>query len=245
MSASRRGLANIVNRTSKLTGKKVEHLTTRKAFIAELNALIRKLKEMGVQLEEMIRQTYQALMDIDENLAKKIVQDDDIIDDMEREIEKICIRIVAKQQPVATDLRRVTSIMRMISDIERIADHCGDISEYIIDLAQEIPIATPKGIPEMMKCMQTMVTKTLDSFLNENLDEVERIVASDNIVDDYFERIKDELCIAMKKNPDAMKSYMDYLLIIKYIERMADHSVNIAEWNAFVITGDLEQYMNN
>jgi len=220
-------------------------VTTRKAFIAELNELTSKFKKMGEKLEEMIRQVYQALMEKDENLARNIIQDDDIIDDMEREIEKICIRIVARQQPVATDLRRVTSVMRMISDLERIADHCGDISEYIIELAQEKPIPTPKGIPEMIECMQSMVSNTIESFLDENIDEVERIIKSDDIVDDYFEQIKNELCLSMKENPDSMKAYMDYLLIIKYIERMADHSVNIAEWNAFVITGDLEQYMNN
>ena len=104
-------------------------MTTRKVYIAELEELTDQVNQMGTQLEHMIDQVIKALTDLDLDMAVSIIREDDIIDDMERRIERTCITLVAKQQPVvATDLRRVTSIMRLISDVERIADHCGDIA---------------------------------------------------------------------------------------------------------------------
>ena len=134
--------------------------------------------------------------------------------------------------------------MRLIADIERIADHCSDISEYIIELAKEDPVPMPGGITEMIGAMKKMVNMTIQCFVKEDVWPIDKIIAMDDTVDDYFFRIKDELCVAMKHNPEAIKAYTDYLLIVKYVERMADHSTNIAEWVSFIVTGDLEHYLN-
>lgn len=219
-------------------------MTTRKVYLAELEELTEKVSLMGQKLEAMIDSVKKALTEMDGELANAIIAQDDDIDELERVVEHGCIRIVSKQQPVATDLRRVTSIMRLIGDIERIADHCGDISEYIIALTGESIIPMPENILEMFDAMKKMVGMTIESFITENVQETEEVVKMDDIVDDYFEKIKDELCIAMKHNPEHIRAYADYLLIAKYVERMADHSTNIAEWTAFIVTGDLEQYMN-
>lgn len=219
-------------------------MATRKVYTAELEHLTTRVADMGNQLERMIIQVMQALDQLDAEAAKDIIAQDDVIDDMEREIERACINIVAKQAPVATDLRRVTSIMRIISDIERIADHCGDVSEYVIDLSGETTVPVPEGLKEMFQETRRMVRKTVGAFVNEEVQEIEQIIRDDDVIDGYFEQIKRGLCCSMEQHPELVKPYVDYLLITKYVERMADHCTNIAEWVDFIVTGDLEEYMN-
>ncbi len=219
-------------------------MTTRKVYTAELEHLTTRVADMGNQLERMIIQVMQALDSLDVELAKDIIQQDDIIDDFEREIEQSCINIMAKQAPVATDLRRVSSIMRIISDIERIADHCGDVSEYIIDLAEEPVVPVPEGLKDMFVEMRRMVRKTINAFVDEEVQDIDKIIKDDDVIDNYFEQIKQNLCASMEQHPELIKPYVDYLLITKYVERMGDHCTNIAEWVDFIVTGDLAEYMN-
>ena len=216
-------------------------MPTRQRYMAELETMNRDVIQMSTLIEESIGKVMHALKTVDADIAHKIIEDDDVIDELERKIEAECISIIAKEQPVAKDLRRVTSIMRMISDIERIADHCSDISEYIILLSKEERIIMPDFVEEMLTKMKEMVVKTIDSFVNEDIEKAAYVKTSDDVVDDYFEKIMKELCIAMKHNPESIKQYAYYLMIIKYIERMADHATNMAEWNMFIITGDLER----
>ena len=215
-------------------------MPARQGYLDELEKLKTDVIKMGSVLEESINNVVTALKKVDGKLAEEIIASDDKIDDYERKIEKACIALIAKQQPVASDLRRVTSIMRIIADVERIADHCADISEYIIKLSNEEEIVMPKYVIEMVYAMKEMVVDTIESFVNEDHDQAERVIAADDIVDDYFEKIMDELCIAMKHNPDKIRQYSEYLMIVKYLERMADHATNIAEWIEFIITGELE-----
>lgn len=219
-------------------------MTTRKTYLAELESIITNVNNMGILLEELIEKVIKALGDTDAKLAAEIMEQDDEMDHLERETEKACIRIVAKQQPVASDLRLVTSVMRLISDIERIADHCSDISEYIIELSKTEAIPMPLHVIDMIHVMKKMVKMTIECFIQEDIWPIEKIIAMDDTVDDYFDEIKQEICVAMEKNPGAIQAYVDYLFIIKYVERMADHSTNIAEWVSFIVTGDLEEYMN-
>ena len=163
----------------------------------------------------------------------------------ERKIEKACIRIVAKQQPVATDLRRVTSVMRLISDIERVADHCSDISEYSLEINEDTPVKAPEMLFTMLEDVKKMAVDTIDSFVEEDLEKSKRVAGSDDKIDNYFLQIKDNLCKSMHEDIEHIKTYVDYLMITKYVERMADHCTNIAEWVSFIITGDLDQYMNS
>ena len=222
-----------------------KRMTTRKMYIAELEELTCQVSRMGTQLEHMIDQVIEALKEMDGEEAGTLIKEDDIIDRMEREIERRCIDIIAKQQPVATDLRRISSIMRLISDIERIADHCADIAEHIISLCTRPEIPMPRGLFEMLRHMRSMVSRTINSFIEENIENTRQIVRDDDIVDQYFAEIKDNICDLMKENPDNIQPYVDYLLIIKYVERMADHATNIAEWVAFNVTGDLEEPLHN
>ena len=211
----------------------------RQRYMEELEEMNRNVIQMSTLLEESIGKVIHALKNKDAQEAKKIIENDDAMDEMERKIEAECITIIAREQPVAKDLRRVMSIMRMISDIERIGDHCADISEYIILLSKEDGIPMPKSVEQMLLKMKEMVVAVIDSFVNEDLEKAQWVKKEDDVVDDYFEQILQELCTDMKENPDAIKQYAYFIMIIKYIERMADHATNMSEWNTFIITGDL------
>lgn len=214
-------------------------MQTRQVYLEELARLKFDVVQMGGLLEEAIRKVMSALKTTDIMLAKEIIDGDDKIDQMERDIERECIHLIARQQPVAADLRKIASIMRIISDLERIADHCSDISEYIIKIAEVKHVPMPTNIENMMFAMKTMVADTIDSFINEDTEKAFSVMAADDKVDQYFEDIMDELCENMEQHPEMMRQYMEYLMIVKYAERMADHSTNIAEWITYIVTGTL------
>lgn len=215
-------------------------MAMRQKYMAELEAMNQDVIRMSTCIEEAIEKSVTVLKTMDLKEANKIIVNDDIIDEMEREIRRECIRILAKQQPVAKDLRRVTAILRMISDIERIADHCADISEYVILLAKEDKLPMPDKIDDMFMKMKEMVVGAIDSFVSEDVDKAGFVQKSDQVVDDYFDNILNELCEEMKHHPENLKSYVYYVMIIKYVERMADHATNMAEWNMYMITGEME-----
>lgn len=217
-------------------------MPTRRTYTEELSQLTNDVIKMGSLIEESIQDVLAALKELDEKKAEEIIANDDKIDNMEHDIEKACITLIAKQQPVATDLRRITSILRIIADVERIADHCSDISEYIVKLARRPKIEPPKHVKEMLLAMKTMVMDTIDSFVTADVEKARNVIASDDTIDTYFEDIMEALMKSMEKEPQNIHQYVDYLMIIKYVERMADHSTNIAEWICFIVTGALEEH---
>lgn len=211
----------------------------RQNFLEQLNDLNNDVIKMGSILENSTNDVIQALKTIDVAKAEDIIRRDDEIDLLEQQIEKACINIIAKQQPLARDLRKITSIMKIITDIERIADQCADISEYIIKLAKLPKISAPAHLQNMIEAMKVMVINTIDSFVNEDIEQARKVINADDEVDNYFETITEELTDMMKEDPSIVGQCVSYLMIIKYLERMADHSTNIAEWIIYIITGDL------
>ena len=211
----------------------------RQVYLEELAKLRNDVIRMGSIVEAAMSEVIHALSTLERAKAEKIMEGDDRIDEMEVQIEEQCIHLIASQQPVATDLRQITSVMRIISDIERIADHCSDTSEYIIRLEGErIPL--PEHVEDMVDLVRDMLHSTVDAYVREDASEAQRVIASDDQVDDYFESITHEIYVAMKHNPEKIPSYGEYLMIIKYLERMGDHCTNIAGWIRFIVTGQLE-----
>lgn len=215
---------------------------TRNIFIHELKELNQHVIRMGSQLEQSIDNVIVSLGKREVSLAKKIIEQDDVIDQFEHDIEKECITMIAKQQPIASDLRKVTSIMKIVTDIERIADHCADISEYIIKIALEDVVVPPKNLTEMAQAMKDMVIETIDSFVENDGKKAREVTKKDDIVDAYFASISEELTKTMQSKKEAIPACVSYLMIIKYLERMADHATNIAEWIEFSITGNIVEY---
>lgn len=212
---------------------------TRQLFIQELEELNQNVIRMGSILEMSLNEMIVALEKLDVPMAKKIIARDDEIDLLEQHIERECITIIAKQQPLATDLRKITSIMKIITDIERIADHCADISEYIIEIYKMPKIKAPDHLAPMINAMKKMVIGVIDSFITSDLEKASYVMISDDEVDDLFRKISSELIQMMQAEKETIPQGVSYLMIIKYLERMADHATNIAEWVKFIVTGDL------
>ena len=215
-------------------------MKTRQNYDNELAKINDSVFAMGMDIEKAIDRTLFAFQNLSVSLALDIMRHDDAIDEMEYKIEEACISIVISQQPMASDWRRIASYMRMIADMERIADHCSDIAIYIKNLATMEKVQSPMHFTEMFQTMKKMVSETFRSFSEGDASAAEQVIEMDDEVDLYFSKITNEIEGLMKQNPEHVAQYVDYLLINKYIERMADHAANIADWVSFVVNGRLE-----
>lgn len=202
-----------------------------------LHSINVEIIRMGTLIEKALEETIEALVKQDVELAQKIIKGDDKFDQMEIDIESKCISAIATQQPVATDLREILSVLKIVTDLERIADHCQDISKITIDLANKVYVKPLIDIPKMAKEVRKMIKMTIDCYIDQDVDKARVICKDDDIVDDYFRTIFKDLEIIMKDKPDEIKQCMDFLMIAKYLERMADHATNIAEWVIFSVEG--------
>lgn len=214
-------------------------MMTRINYNNDLQALYDAVKQMGLTIETSIDQTWKALQKLDVKTAQTIIDGDETIDQMERNIEKACLELVLTQTPVAGDWRRIASIMRMISDLERIADHCSDISEYIIQLAQKPAVELPAPMEKMFCLMKTMVKETVTAFVELSEEKARAVIGQDDLQDDYFLQVCEELCTRMQQHPEEVRQRVDQLMIAKYLERMSDHSTNLAEWVVYIVSGQL------
>ncbi|HOV27221.1 MAG TPA: phosphate signaling complex protein PhoU [Pseudobacteroides sp.] len=215
-------------------------VTTRHFFDKELEDLHQNLIKMGSLVEESIERTIIALKKQDVEMAREIFKDDDIIDEMERSIERKCMNLIARQQPLAKDLRVISTALKIITDMERIADHSSDIAEITIRMAKEKYIKPLIDVPKMAKLAKDMVNKAIDAYVRLDLELALSVCRSDDAVDELFYKIVLELINLMKNDPKSIEQAIDFMFIAKYLERMADHATNIGEWVAFVITGEHE-----
>lgn len=213
---------------------------TRNFFDKELDQLHLELIKMGSLVEESIDNTIVALKKQDVDMARKIFNDDDIIDDLERKIERICLTLIATQQPLAKDLRSISAALKIITDMERIADHSSDIAEITIRMAHEKYIKPLIDIPKMAELARIMVNKSIDAYIKQDMALAIEVCKSDDAVDDLFSKITLELINLMKNDSSTIEQGIDLMLITKYLERMADHATNIGEWVVFNITGEHE-----
>lgn len=212
-------------------------MVIRQEFINELNHINASLKEMGRAIEQSIDDMLQALMNQDVELAKKVIENDDKVDALEAKLESECIGIIALQQPIASDLRMVASALKMITDLERIADHCADISEYTIKLSGT-PYKKPlEDIPKMAIQTKKMVNEIVDSYIELDIVKAKKVMEQDDIVDAYFSEIVKELNTMMKEDSNFVEQGTYLLFIAKYLERMADHATNIGGWIIYNVTG--------
>ncbi len=208
----------------------------RSRFDEQLALLNKELLEMGALCEEAISMAARALMEGDENLAVKVGPLDREIDQKERNIETRCLRLLLQQQPVAKDLRQISAALKMITDMERIGDQASDIAEMISYL-KEHPIEETDDIYKMAEATTKMVTDSVDAFVKGDIAIVERVLAEDDVVDDYFDKVKHYLIDWILAHPEDGEYAVDLLMVAKYFERIGDHAENLAEWVDFSITG--------
>ena len=207
----------------------------RSHFDEQLAQLNRELTEMGALCEEAIALAAKSLVDRDKTLAARIAPLDGEIDQKERGIESLCLKLLLQQQPVARDLRQISAALKMITDMERIGDQAEDIAEIVTYM--ECECSESLLLREMAKATIKMVTESVDAYVRRDIELAERVIAEDDIVDDYFSRVKRELIAQIAENPSGGEQTLDLLMIAKYFERIGDHAVNIAEWVIFSVTG--------
>ena len=202
--------------------------------LAQLND---SLIEMGGVAEKAIADATKALIEHDIDLAKKIIASDDEIDSMEKEIERLCLKLILQQQPVARDLRLVSAILKIITDLERIGDHASDISEFTIYLAGEQYIKKLEHIQQMAALTMRMVTESIEAFVKKDVGLARKVIADDDEVDELFMMVKKELINLINTNASNGDQAIDLMMVTKYYERIGDHATNVAEWVEFALTG--------
>lgn len=193
--------------------------------------------EMGSFVETAIDDSIKAFKGNDMELCKTIIENDKNVDEMEKKIESKCLWLIAREQPIASDLRKITTALKIITDMERIGDHAVDIAELTMRIADKNTFADSIHILQMATAAIEMVRNAVTAYVNYDLALAKSTEEKDDEVDEYFILIKQELVEIFKSQPQNMDNAIDFLLIAKYLERIADHAVNICEWVHFSQTG--------
>ncbi|WP_326907445.1 phosphate signaling complex protein PhoU [Sedimentibacter sp. MB31-C6] len=210
----------------------------RNRFDKELESLNLELIKMGGLIELSIETSSKAFINQDLIMAKKVNELEIEIDEMEKTIESHCLRLLLQQHPVASDLRVISTALKMITDMERIGDNAEDIAEITKYLVGQTFIKEIVHIPQMAEATIQMVKNSIDAFVNRDKQLAEEVCLSDDIVDNLFHIVKDELIEMIQKDKKNGEQAVDLLMIAKYFERIGDHAENIAEWVIFSITGE-------
>ena len=193
---------------------------------------------MGNLTQNAIKDAVTALVEMDTEKAKRIINEDDIIDEMEREIDQACFELIIRQQPVARDLRDAISTLKLITDLERIADHASDISEKVLLLDSfGVPVIIPADLIRMSDLSQLMIRSALESYVTKNEETAASVVHMDDKVDELYDKVKSSLTTRMRQDPEHIELLTEILLVCKYFERISDHAQNVAEWVLFYIRG--------
>lgn len=210
----------------------------RTKFDEQLEELHTKLIEMGMLIEEGIEKVSSSIILHDERQANMAIEIERLVDEKERTIEALCLKLLLQQQPVAHDLRVISSALKMITDMERIGDQIEDIAELSILLLESSFIEKLEFLPKMAETASKMVRGSIDAFVNNNKSHAEDIIKMDDEVDGLFIEIKNKIISLIQKGSADGEDAIDFLMVAKYYERIADHAVNIAEWVLFSITGE-------
>ena len=208
----------------------------RNQFDRQLNTLNGELIQMGHMVEQAIEHAIEAMVHQDAEKARQNMEFDSEVDQQEKDIETLCMKLLMKQQPVARDLRLISAALKMITDMERIGDQAADIA----DLAQFIEdnnVKIPVLIEKMAEMTTKMVSESIDAFVKSDLALCRQVIDNDDQVDDAFNQVKEELAQLMYQNLDA-KAGLDLLMTAKYMERIGDHAVNLGEWVHYYVYGE-------
>lgn len=207
-------------------------------FEKELEDLHYDVLKMGSLVEEAIANAITSLVNHDVQLAQKVIDDDDRIDKKEVEIDNKCARIIVTQQPIARDLRIVLTGLKIVTDLERMADHAVDIAKTTIRIADQKYIKPLIDIPRMAEIVGEMVKMSLDSYVRQDLELAKSIGEKDDIVDAFYKQIFRELLTYMIEDPKTIDQATQFLFVARYLERVADHATNICEWVIYLDSGE-------
>lgn len=207
----------------------------RSKFDEQLHLLNQEMMQMGSMIEDSIQKAINALIDQNVELAKKIMDNDTQIDHEQKKIENLCFNLLMQQQPVAKDLRVISAAMKMVTDMERIGDHAADISEMTILMSKTKYIPNLEHINRMASETVQMLIRSIEAYVEKDMKKAVDVIASDDVVDDLFDKNKAELIEQIQRDPQSAESAADMLMVAKYFERIGDHATNIAEWVIFAL----------
>lgn len=216
-------------------------MSPRVLFEQELELLKNKVTEMGEHAEISYDRMVYGIRENKEDVLKTLLDTDHKMVDMQRSIEAMCLTLLTRQQPVAKDMRTVSAALKVVSDIERIGDHVGDIVELYLRMGN----LNGEGeyehlLLDMMEEAKEMIHSSVEAFVEGDDNVAKQVIAHDDVVDDLFNRMKDKMMNAIRNQDLDADRVVDYLMIAKYLEKVGDHAVNIAQWSLFQITGDME-----
>ena len=212
----------------------------RTRFDMELEQLNSDMIAMGALCENAISEAMQSLFSADKAAAQRTIEEDREIDQKEKDIEALCLRLLLQQQPVARDLRVISSALKMITDMERIGDQAADIAELIRHMHLTPVSRQNKHLSKMADATKKMVTESIDAFVKKDAALATKVLADDDLVDSLFLKLRHDIIEMIAADPGCGEEAVDVLMIAKYLERIGDHATNIAEWVLFSITGTHE-----
>lgn len=215
-------------------------MSVRTEFEKELEQLHLHLIRMGGLIEEAIDRSITAYEKHDNELAQSIIDNDKQIDDLEREVETQCLRLLLRQQPVAKDLRAISTALKIVTDMERIGDHAVGIADILLRVSDQSLLQTLEHIPLMAHIASSMVKDSVDAFVHSDMKVSREVIRRDDEVDHLFHTIQQEIISILVQNTGNPDGAIDLLMITKYLERIADHAENIAQWVIFYMTGSLK-----
>ena len=214
-------------------------MINRQSYVEKLEAVQEDVLRMGTLMEEAVEKAIRALVDQDVALAKEVIRDDDVIDDMEHEIEEHCMKIIATEQPVARDLRILFTAMKITTDLERISDNAVNIAKITRKIGKEKHIKPLIDIPRMARLAVAMVRDAVDAYVKLDVDKAYEIIDRDQAVDDLNDQIFRELLTYMMQDPRNITQATYFIFVAKYLERIADHATNISEWIIYIEKGEM------
>ena len=209
----------------------------RNRFDAQIKQLNNELIEMGILIERAIENSVNALENMDKQLANKAAALEDSINNKEKEIESLCLQLLLQQQPVAKDLRQISSALKMITDMERIGDQASDIADIVLAMPKVSNASQLKHIGNMASATSKMVKDSVDAFVKRDIALAQKVCDEDDNIDNMFLQVRSELLELIAHDKQSGELALDLFMIAKYFERIGDHAVNVAEWVAFSITG--------
>ncbi|MCR5731377.1 MAG: phosphate signaling complex protein PhoU [Sphaerochaetaceae bacterium] len=212
----------------------------RSKFDEQLKTLNEEMIQMGNMIEKAIQDAIDAFFSQNVEKAKKIMKDDELVDQAQKRIENICFQLLIQQQPVARDLRAITAAMKMVTDMERIGDQAADISELTTMISDCPYLIKEDNIKKMASETVVMLLGAIEAYVEHDVAKAQSVIEHDDVVDEFFVKVKQDLIEVMQNNTDYAEHAADLLMVNKYLERIGDHATNIAEWVIF----SLEDHKN-
>lgn len=216
-------------------------MAIRRRYLKQIEDLQHEILRMGCRVEEAVKKAIEALEKQDVELAQKVIEEDRVFDDMELVIEKRCVQLIVTEQPVARDLRIIMTALKVVTDLERIADYAEGIAKLAIRIQDEVYIEPLIDIPKMAELAIGMVNDALSAYVELDAEKAEEVCRRDDEVDAMYSKLFDETTSHMMDNPKNVRQATHLLFVSKYLERIADHATNLCEWIIYIVTGELKE----